>query len=220
MTDEHPPQPALPIRTVAVFAMIAAVLAVASFLMRGQPSSSRATDKDESRFADFLIPEFQLTSQRGETIDQTILDGEDTIVAFVFTHCPFICPGMFTQMKNIQEATADTSLRFLAISVDPTHDTPERLREYAELRGLDTQRFTLATGPVAEVNRILAGVGLAIQVDDSVQITLPDGSTMQNIAHPGRLIWIGADRRPRRMPSFDDEAAIQSLIAQARSDLG
>ncbi|RMD60715.1 MAG: SCO family protein, partial [Planctomycetota bacterium] len=45
------------------------------------------------------IPDFQLVDQDGNEVDAAaLLDGKVTIVDFIFTNCPFICPPMTRNM--------------------------------------------------------------------------------------------------------------------------
>jgi len=46
-----------------------------------------------------------------------IADGRVTIVDFIFTNCPFACPGMTGQMLRLQDKLAGTGARFLSVSV-------------------------------------------------------------------------------------------------------
>jgi len=52
----------------------------------------------------------------------------------IFTTCTAVCPVMsatFEQVRN-ELGPRREQLHMVSISIDPEHDTPERLREYAE----------------------------------------------------------------------------------------
>jgi len=168
--------------------------------------------------AGLAIPPFELVDQSGQQADQSLLDGRVTIVDFIFTNCPFACPGMTGQMLRLQDKLAGTGARFLSVSVDPERDTPERLAEYADRNGIDTSRWPLLTGPFETVRRVVReGLKFAVGPDDSRMITLPDGSRMANIMHPPHLILVGPQRRVLGLYPYSEERAMRELERHARA---
>jgi protein SCO1/2 len=82
--------------------------------------------------------------------------GQTSIITFIFTHCPDVCPVITANMKNIQSQLADTTdLQFIEISFDPERDTPSVLSKYKELYQLNDQ-FSLLTGQPEEVDSLLS----------------------------------------------------------------
>src|SRR5882757_7931740 len=78
------------------------------------------------------IPQFELTAQTGMPFDSREIDGHVWVANFVFTTCPGPCPMMSHHMHGIQEATAATAgIKLISFTVDPAHDTPPVLAEYA-----------------------------------------------------------------------------------------
>jgi protein SCO1/2 len=70
-------------------------------------------------------PPIKLTDQYGKKVDLAKLKGRSVLVAFLYTHCTDLCPIVagkvhtaFAQMKKAERPL------FLAVSVDPAHDTP------------------------------------------------------------------------------------------------
>ncbi|HEX9669420.1 MAG TPA: SCO family protein, partial [Thermoanaerobaculia bacterium] len=51
------------------------------------------------------------------------------VLHFLFTSCATVCPVLTGTLAAAQERLPD--VRILSISIDPEHDTPARLREYA-----------------------------------------------------------------------------------------
>jgi len=164
--------------------------------------------------AQFTVPAFTLTDQNGETVDESIFDGRYTVLDFIFTNCPFACPGMTAQMALVQEKT-DAPL--VSVTVDPENDTPERLRAFANEHGADLDRWAFLRGERATVRRVLDSLGLAIRDDASREVTLESGGTMSNIDHPTRLILIGPDRSVRGMFSYTSQREIDLLIERLNS---
>ncbi len=144
------------------------------------------------------VPDFSLVNQAGQGVDQTVFDGEATVMAFVFTHCELACPIVTGRMFGVYQKAEGLDTRFLSITVDPTRDTAEVLTEYAAKFGIEHSRWQFLTGDYTTIESIAThGLRFAINEDpsDDNLITLEDGSTMRNIQHPTKLILIGPDRR-------------------------
>jgi len=216
-----------PVRIIGALAGITAGIAVgAVVLMRSAPSNPAniATTQSSALTPDpnfdlLSIPDFSLTNQDGETVTTDILDGHLTIVDFIFTNCPFICPPMTANMAYAQQRLEGTGVRFLSMSVDPERDTPERLREFAGTYGADLSTWTFATGDRAQVANIIEkGLLLAsVQDNPATPITLPGGDTMANITHPGHFVLVGPDRRVIAMTNGTDRFQVETLVARARA---
>ncbi len=71
---------------------------------------------------------------RESTMEQEVSGDRPVMVNFVFTTCTTICPVMSATFAQVQQQLGPDAekLRMISISIDPEHDTPERLREYAE----------------------------------------------------------------------------------------
>lgn len=78
------------------------------------------------------IQDFTLVNQANAEVHVTDLQGQVTLLAFGYTHCPDICPVTLARFKQIKGALGEqgAAVRFLFTSVDGERDTPERLTEY------------------------------------------------------------------------------------------
>lgn len=211
--------PILP--TLVILAVLAGVLG-ASLPAYSAGASMRAAKqalRPDDTAGDRAFPEFALTSQDGGDVTRSVFEDRLTIVAFIFTNCPFICPTMAQKLLYIQENLRDDDVRILAISVDPAHDSPETLREYAARIGADAARWTLAVGDFDEIVRISEqglGLGLTPDNDPANTITLADGSTMANIAHTSRLTLVGPDGRVLGFYAGLDQDSVEDLLERLR----
>ena len=122
-------------------------------------------------------PDFALTSQHGERVTLSDYSGKVVAVAFIFTTCPDICPMLTASMAAVQEklgADFGTRIAFVSITVDPERDTPEALKDYAEMFGADLDGWAFLTGDpatVADIGRRY-GIFAAKSVGGSVDHTL------------------------------------------------
>lgn len=100
---------------------------------------------------------FQLVSQDNTVFDSQALKGRISIVNFIFTSCPEVCPLLTRQMAKIQEKTKayDSRVQLISISVDPNTDTPEKLKKYGTKFGADFRRWTFLTGPIESIRKVV-----------------------------------------------------------------
>jgi protein SCO1/2 len=70
-------------------------------------------------------PPIALTDQYGKKVDLAKLKGHSVLVAFLYTHCTDLCPivagKVHTAFAHLKKGERPL---FLAVSVDPAHDTP------------------------------------------------------------------------------------------------
>ena len=113
-----------------------------------------------------MVPHFALVERSGQPLAKTDLLGKVWVVDFIFTQCADECPLVSTHMAQLQEAfAAEDDVRLVSISVDPEHDTPEVLRQYAERFGAHAQRWLFLTGEKEAIYR-LAREGFHLGVVD------------------------------------------------------
>ncbi len=66
-----------------------------------------------------------------------------------------------SEEKFVAEAPAERAdLRVVAVTMDPTHDTPEVLAELAGMHGMQAPLYNLVTGDANEVESILDAMGI------------------------------------------------------------
>jgi len=100
------------------------------------------------------VPTFSLTDQAGRTVTDRDLRGSLWVASFIFTRCPSACPMLTAKFKALQGQLSSLSgIRYVSISVDPEHDTPEVLAAYARRFGADTTRWSFLTGPLAQIEQ-------------------------------------------------------------------
>ena len=84
---------------------------------------------------DYQLPDLEVVNMAGEKtrlLDE-VNPGKPVMVNFIFTTCTTICPVMIATFAQVQSELGAESgeVRMISFSIDPEHDTPERLREYA-----------------------------------------------------------------------------------------
>ena len=100
--------------------------------------------------------------------------GKVTLLTFFYTYCtdPWGCPFAYQTMTRLRDRiAADTSarsrVRFVSISFDPSHDTPDALRVYTQglgpPAGFEWQFFTARS--MAELSPLLDGFGQDVRIE-------------------------------------------------------
>ena len=104
------------------------------------------------------LPDWSLVDADGRPFGSRELHGQVYVVSFFFTQCRSICPAIMRGMARLAEGfdkNGVTGVRLVSISVDPEHDTPEVLKEYARGIGANPARWTLVTGDPARVRALV-----------------------------------------------------------------
>lgn len=115
------------------------VFAVAALLMFASCSSPELPEL-------FPVPAAQLVDENGKPVNLASLKGNVVVYDFIFTTCTATCPIMTGAMNELtKKIDDDEPVRFVSISVDPNHDTPQVLREYARKHRKD-ERWMFLTG--------------------------------------------------------------------------
>lgn len=83
------------------------------------------------------VPAFKLTNQDNKTISNADYLGKVYVVEFFFSTCPTICPKMNESMLQLQnEFYGNPNFGIASITIDPSNDTPQVLKEHAKLLGV------------------------------------------------------------------------------------
>ncbi|MDT5272636.1 MAG: hypothetical protein QOH49_4822 [Acidobacteriota bacterium] len=97
-----------------------------------------------------------------------MLKGKTVVINAFFTTCTSVCPPMNRNLEKVQEALGDRlgkDVFLVSISVDPTTDTPPRLKEYAQ-RFHAKPGWTFLTGKKENVDWALYKVGGYVESKD------------------------------------------------------
>ncbi len=123
------------------------------------------------------------TTQEGQRESLGALRGRPVVAAMVFTSCTDMCPLTIEHIRHIQDEVNRLALgpvRYVLWSFDSQRDTPKRLKDYAQSRGLEPENWTLMQGDPAAVRDLAAVLGISYRrdangdYDHSFAITLLD----------------------------------------------
>jgi len=102
--------------------------------------------------ANYSLPSVMLVRDDGQTVSLKgeLDDGRPVVMTFIYTTCTSICPVVSQTLSQLQSGLgADRDkVHMVSISIDPEHDTPARLRDYAARFGAGPE-WQHYTGAVA-----------------------------------------------------------------------
>ena len=131
----------------------------------------------QSRWGANYFPNVPLTTQDGKTVHfyDDLIKGKIVAVNLIYTTCKYACPLETARMRQVQQVLGDRmgkDVFFYSITIDPEHDTPEVLKDYAE-KFHAGPGWLFLTGKQADIDLIQRKVGLYSTPDPKN----PDGHT-------------------------------------------
>jgi protein SCO1/2 len=141
------------------------------------------------------MPDFALYDQSGRVVESARFRGKQIMLNFIYSRCPFanMCPLSTAKMMQTQKLARESGVRnieFVSITLDPAYDTPGVLKEYADVRHIDTSNFSFLTGPEGAIRDLLTQFGIIAEFQDGVlKHTL--GTLL--IDAKGRIVWRADD---------------------------
>lgn len=187
-----------------VFIVLAVGVPIAAVVTRAKPLPPPLEDYGPA-------PEFTLVSHHDAPFSAADLRGKVYVTSFIFTRCPSICPIVTAKMREVQARTKNLGDRFhlVSISVDPVHDTPAVLAQYARDNQASATRWTFLTGPYDAVQTIAEeGFKQAMQ-------KLPPGDEIMNLTHGTHLVLVDANGRIRGFYDSADDQRLKELVRDA-----
>ena len=121
-------------------------------------SSDSSTSNEESIFN--LTTKWH--TEEGNEIILQDLKGKVLVVVMIYTSCRAACPRLVADMKNIAvqiPLDLKENIQYVLVSIDPTVDTPEVLKQFAIDNIMDDEEWTFLQGDensVREFANVLA----------------------------------------------------------------
>jgi cytochrome oxidase Cu insertion factor (SCO1/SenC/PrrC family) len=129
------------------------------------PSDFPGVIIDTTATASLRIPDVPVSDQNGNELNfySDLVKGKTVAINFIFTTCTTICPPLTATFRRVQQdlKTNAVQAQLISVSVDPTTDTPERLKAYAEKFKAETG-WTFVTGSKDEIDSLLQALGVAV----------------------------------------------------------
>lgn len=177
-------------------------------LVARTPDATRQASAGPQEPLPVLYPaaQFTLTDQDNKPFSSTSLRGRPWVAAFIFTTCSGICPVMTQSMSGLQPKLPP-GLQLVTVTVNPSHDTPAVLKQYAAEHKADESRWRFLTGSEADVYNVAVDMKLAPKSSEGVN----------PLVHSEKLILIDADGNIRGYYNGTEAADVARLAADAAS---
>lgn len=148
--------------------------------------------------ADLSKQEFIFINQDSVEVKfPALLKNNISLVGYIFTNCPDICPMTSHNMFRVQRQLASMDdILYVIITFDPDRDTPSVLKKYAEIREYDLNLWQLITGEKEEIKRLLDEAGVtAIPSDSSYS---ENGEMNYYFLHTDRISLVDREAKVRK----------------------
>jgi len=149
------------------------------------------------------VPDFHFITQEGNPFTRADLLGKVWVIDFFFTRCPGPCPMMSSRLAEIsKELKKAKDVRLVSLSIDPEHDTPAVLKEYARRFNVDPNRWIFLTGPTNQVHEFTTkGMLQALSTADPAAPV-----------HSTRFLVIDRQGQIRIARKLDEPELVQKLL--------
>ena len=148
-----------------------------------------------------LRTSFQLVNQdSSKVIFPNDFKGDITVMSFMYTNCPDICPLTTNNLRMLQEQLKKDNIKgvqFVELSFDPDRDTPSILKKYADVRNIDEKNFQLLTGNKKVIDSLLKVMHIYAIPTDTIKYNNNGGFTYSFI-HTDRITLIDRNSRIRK----------------------
>jgi cytochrome oxidase Cu insertion factor (SCO1/SenC/PrrC family) len=156
-----------------------------------------------------MAPDFNLTERSNRKVTRQDLAGKVWVADFIFTRCAGACPIMSSNMRKLQDQLFP-DIRLVSFSVDPYHDTPEVLTEYANRYGADRDRWLFLTGDPETVQKLSVG-GFKLALDPT------SGTEKEPITHSSRIVLVDREANIRGYYGTEEPKDLDRLIKDANN---
>ncbi|AYF89281.1 MULTISPECIES: SCO family protein [unclassified Pseudomonas] len=136
------------------------------------------------------LPALEMTNQDGEKMRVDQFKDKWSLVFFGYTFCPDICPTTLAQMRELKgllPEAARNNLQIILVSVDPSRDTPQQLKQYL---GYFDPAFIGLTADLPTLQKLSNAVSIPF---------IPADTSKENytVDHSGNLVVLGPDGTQR-----------------------
>ena len=174
---------------------------------KAEPAAEPPSKSSEA-FSSMKIPNAQVVDQNGNQLNfySDLIKGKTVAINFIFTTCTTICPPLTATFRRVQQeaATRGLPVQLISISVDPTTDTPERLRDFAAKFKAEPG-WAFITGEKGEINSVLKALGASVSnKNDHTPMVLIGNDTSDywtrtyGLTSPAKIVEIIDDASKRK----------------------
>ncbi len=129
------------------------------------------------------LPDFALVDMNGKPFTRASFESRWSFIFFGYSSCPDLCPTTLQAMQQISQRLRNNSiLQFVFITIDPEHDTAQRLKEYLQQEKFRDTNFVGVTGKKADISALTSAIGVHMAEEKAPEA--------DHIEHSGTIILI------------------------------
>ena len=106
---------------------------------------------------------YSLRDQHGAPVTLESFRGKPLVVSLIYTSCYHTCPLLTSHLHNVveiaREALGRDSFSVVSVGFDAGVDTPERMKIFAEERGISDERWSFLSGDGETIGALTADLG-------------------------------------------------------------
>ena len=154
-----------------------------------QLSEPAAAEASRERLQHLRTPNVPLLDHNGRSVRfyDDVMKDRKVLLNVMYTVCSNVCtPATFNLMEARRLLRNEAKdLHFVSMSLTPLSDTPEVLRQYKKLHGID-ERWTFLTGKIEHVEKVQRALGF---ITDRATDDLLSHSAMARVCDERNLRW-------------------------------
>jgi cytochrome oxidase Cu insertion factor (SCO1/SenC/PrrC family) len=150
--------------------ILARSILAAALLLAAATAAAGAPDREEKQRSWFTNT--TLVDQRGEEVRffEDVVKDHVVVIQFIFTRCGDACPLLTQKLLQTRAALGGDlgeRVRFVSISVDPSHDGPAQLRAFAEKQGSAVPGWVYLAGKKEHVDLVVKRLGQYVDAPEN-----------------------------------------------------
>lgn len=174
------------------------------------------------------FPDAPLITQDGKTVKfyDDLIKGKTVVINFIFTRCGNVCPLETAKLSQVYKLLGNRmgkDIFFYSITVDPKHDTPERLKEYAQKFHTGPGWYFL-TGNKSDIDAVRKSIGMEERPNEdpltghTTSLTIGDEPSNQwfvdsSLDDPRYIAsiagdWLSSWKYSKKAPSYAEKPAL------------
>jgi protein SCO1/2 len=203
MTDTPTPSPRLKQVRLLLWLLVAlAVIGAAALVLVRRSEAPHEPPAAQSSFGG----PFTLTGGDGKPFSSARLQGKPYAIYFGFTRCGDVCPTTLSRLVKLrQQAGGPGAFNIVFVTIDPAHDGPKEVGQYAAL--FDSPIIGL-TGSQQQIDAVKKHYGIYAE-------PMPDAPAGHEMGHTATvLLFDGSGKLSGTItPDENDAGAVQTLKA-------
>lgn len=121
------------------------------------------------------VPDFTLTNQNRQRVSLSQFAGKVVAITFIYTRCPRpdYCVRLSNNLGILQrrfDRRMGRDLILLTVIIDPVHDQPEQVENYARTWKADASSWRFLTGSAGDIRQICRRFDMAFYPDEGLLV--------------------------------------------------